>query len=295
MADYELCCCTTADLDRDYIERVGLHAVDFNYELDGVPMKDDLWQTMAPAQLYRRMLDGAEAKTSQVSVGEYLAFWEPMLDAGKDIVQVSLSSGISGTYVSACAAADQARERWPERRIWVVDSLCASGGYGMLAARMAQLRSEGMGASELVAWAEANRERVQHWFFSSDLTFFVRGGRISRAAGLIGGALNICPVMDVAPDGSLAVVDKVRTQRKAKRRVVERMRELSDGGDGYAGDVFMTHSDCLADAEALTAMIREAFPDVGDVRISDIGAAIGVHTGPGTVATFFWGKPGGRV
>ena len=258
-------------------------------------MKDDLWQTMTPAELYRRMLDGAEAKTSQVNVGEYLAFWEPMLDAGKDVVQVSLSSGISGTYTSACAAADQARERWPERRVWVVDSLCASGGYGMLAARMAQLRSEGMGASELVAWAEANRERVQHWFFSSDLTFFIRGGRISRAAGLIGGALNICPVMDVAPDGSLAVVDKVRTKRKAMRRVVDRIRELSDGGDGYAGDVFMTHSDCLADAEALATMIRKAFPGVGDVRISDIGATIGVHTGPGTVATFFWGKPGGRV
>lgn len=140
-----------------------------------------------------------------------------------------------------------------------------------------------------------HRECVQHWFFSSDLTFFVRGGRISRAAGLIGGALNICPVMDVAPDGSLAVVDKVRTKRKAMRRVVERMRELSDGGSDYAGDVFMTHSDCLADAEALTAMIREAFPGVGDVRISNIGATIGVHTGPGTVATFFWGKPGGRV
>ena len=136
---------------------------------------------------------------------------------------------------------------------------------------------------------------MQHWFFSSDLTFFVRGGRISKVAGVAGGLLRICPVMDVAPDGSLAVIEKIRTKAKAERRVVELMRESAFGGEGYAGRVFLCNSECADDARDVAAMVEQAFPQMdGTPKVFDIGATIGCHTGPGTVAMFFWGDAAGR-
>lgn len=291
MADYVLSCCSTCDMSEEWHARRDVLCVYFNYELDGVPCKDDYGRTHAPADLYARMLDGAEAKTSQVSVGEYMDAWRPLLADGKDILHVTLSSGISGTYFSACTARDQLTAEFPERTVIVVDSLAASSGYGLLVDRMADLRDEGMGIREVAAWAEEHKLEVQHWFFSTDLTFFIRGGRISKAAGFFGGLLNICPVMDVAPDGTLAVREKIRTKRKAIKRVVELMGQRAQGGAGYAGKVFICNSECLADAKAVGTLIEEQFPQMdGSVEYFPIGATIGTHTGPGTVATFFWGE-----
>ena len=157
--------------------------------------------------------------------------------------------------------------------------------------KMADLRDEGMGIDELAAWTEEHKREVQHWFFSSDLTFFVRGGRISKAAGLVGGMLKICPVMDVEPDGSLAVKEKIRTKAKAVNRVVEKMEELAEGGLDYSGKCFISQSECIDDAQEVARRIEAKFPKLnGKVEIFPIGATIGVHTGPGTVALFFWGE-----
>lgn len=291
MPSYVLSCCSTADLTHDWLERRNINYLEFNYFLDGVPCKDDFGATNSPAELYAKMLAGADAKTSQISAGDYLASFEQSLAAGLDVVHVTLSSGISGTYNSACAARDQLAEKYPDRHVYVVDSLAASSGYGLLMDRLADLRDEGMSAPELVAWAEEHKGEVQHWFFSSDLTFFIRGGRISKAAGLVGGMLKICPVMDVAPDGSLAVKEKIRTKTKAERRVIEKMVELAEGGLDYSGKCFISHSECPEDAREVARMVEETFPKLdGKVEVFDIGATIGVHTGPGTVALFFWGQ-----
>lgn len=291
MPGYVLSCCSTADLTHDWLERRNINYLEFNYFLDGVPCKDDFGATNSPADLYAKMLAGADAKTSQISAGDYLASFEQSLSAGLDVVHVTLSSGISGTYNSACAARDQLAEKYPDRHVYVVDSLAASSGYGLLMDRLADLRDEGMSAVELVAWAEEHKGEVQHWFFSSDLTFFIRGGRISKAAGLVGGMLKICPVMDVAPDGSLAVKEKIRTKAKAEKRVIEKMVELAEGGRDYSGKCFISQSECLEDAREVARMVEETFPKLdGKVEVFDIGATIGVHTGPGTVALFFWGQ-----
>ena len=206
------------------------------------------------------MLAGADAKTSQISAGDYMAHFEQFLAAGQDVVHVTLSSGISGTFNSACAARDQLAEKYPDRHVYVVDSLAASSGYGLLMDKLAELRDAGMGAAELAAWAEEHKNEVQHWFFSSDLTFFIRGGRISKAAGLVGGMLKICPVMDVAPDGSLAVKEKIRTKAKAINRVVEKMEELAEGGLDYSGKCYISQSECKADALEVAARVEERFP-----------------------------------
>lgn len=292
MPGYVLSCCSTADVTRDWLESREIAYIYFNYYLDGKVCKDDFGVTNPPAQLYSKMLAGADAKTSQISAGDYMSHFEKYLAQGLDVVHLTLSSGISGTYNSACAARDQLAERYPDRRVYVVDSLAASSGYGLLMDRLAELRDAGMGAAELAAWAEEHKREVQHWFFSSDLTFFIRGGRISKAAGLVGGMLKICPVMDVAPDGSLAVKEKIRTKAKAEKRVVEKMEELAEGGLDYSGKCYISQSECLSDARDVAALVEQRFPKLnGKVEIFPIGATIGVHTGPGTVALFFWGKP----
>ncbi|MCR8908098.1 DegV family protein [Thermophilibacter sp. ET337] len=291
MPGYVLSCCSTADVTRDWLEARDIKYLFFNYYLDGKVCKDDFGATNPPAQLYAKMLAGADAKTSQISAGDYMAHFEPFLAAGQDVVHVTLSSGISGTFNSACAARDQLAEKYPGRRVFVVDSLAASSGYGLLMDKLAELRDSGMGAAELAAWAEEHKSEVQHWFFSSDLTFFIRGGRISKAAGLVGGMLKICPVMDVAPDGSLAVKEKIRTKAKAEKRVVEKMEELAEDGLDYSGKCYISQSECKADALEVAARVEERFPKLdGKVEVFPIGATIGVHTGPGTVALFFWGK-----
>lgn len=291
MPGYVLSCCSTADVTRDWLEARDIKYLFFNYYLDGKVCKDDFGATNPPAQLYAKMLAGADAKTSQISAGDYMAHFEPYLAAGQDVVHVTLSSGISGTFNSACAARDQLAEKYPDRHVYVVDSLAASSGYGLLMDKLAELRDAGMGAAELAAWADEHKSEVQHWFFSSDLTFFIRGGRISKAAGLVGGMLKICPVMDVAPDGSLAVREKIRTKAKAINRVVEKMEELAEGGLDYSGKCYISQSECKADALEVAARVEERFPKLdGKVEVFPIGATIGVHTGPGTVALFFWGK-----
>ena len=291
MPGYVLSCCSTADVTREWLENRDIAYLYFNYFLNGEMCKDDFGATNPPAQLYAKMLAGADAKTSQISAGDYMEHFEKYLAQGKDVLHVTLSTGISGTFNSACAARDQLAEKYPDRKVYVVDSLAASSGYGLLMDRLAELRDGGMGAAELAAWAEDHKHEVQHWFFSSDLTFFVRGGRISKAAGLVGGMLKICPVMDVEPDGSLAVKEKIRTKAKAINRVVEKMEELAEDGLDYSGTCYISQSECLADAQEVAARIEERFPKLnGKVEIFPIGATIGVHTGPGTVALFFWGQ-----
>ena len=291
MSDYVLSCCSTADLTREWLERRNISYVYFNYQLDGVPCKDDFGQTNAPHELYTKMLAGADAKTSMVSIGEYSEYFEPFLKEGRDVLHVTLSSGISATVDSARAAAAKLAEQYPGRTVRIVDSLCASSGYGFLMDKLADLRDEGLSLDELADWAEAHRLNVHHWFFSTDLTFFVRGGRVSKASGFFGGLLKICPVMTVERDGSLGVREKIRTKSKAISRDIEIMKERAKDGLDYAGKVFISQSDCLEDAQELARRVEETFPKMdGKVEIFPIGATIGVHTGPGTVALFYWGS-----
>ena len=291
MSDYVLSCCSTADLSKEHFERIGVHYICFHYILDGTDFPDDLGQTISFPDFYKAMENGADTSTSQVSISEYLDSFTPILEQGKDILHVSLSTGISGTYNSAVAAADIARERYPDRKIYVVDSLGASSGFGLLMDKLAELRDEGMSIEQVRDWAEENKLRVHHWFFSSDLTFFIKGGRISKAAGIFGGLLNICPLMNVDHLGRLVPREKVRTKKKVIRSIVDHMEKYADGGLDYSGKCFISNSACEEDAKEVARLVEERFPKLnGKVLINSIGTTIGSHTGPGTVALFFWGK-----
>ncbi|MCR5370244.1 MAG: DegV family protein [Clostridium sp.] len=293
MRKYVISCCTPVDLNRETLERHNIRYVYFHFSLGNDFYDDDFGETVPPAEMYRRMLAGEESKTSQVSVGEYTEFFRTFLEEGKDIIHISLSSGISGTYNSAVIAAEDLRAKYPERKIYVIDSLQASAGYGMFVLKAAELRDAGLDAEEVAGWLEKHKPEEESWFFSTDLTFFIRGGRISRTAGMIGSVLGICPFMRVNKEGKLEVVEKVRTKKRVYRRVADQMEKLAAGGREYSGPVFISNSECPEDAKAVASIIEERFPGTkGKIHISSIGSTIGAHTGPGTVATFFWGTPG---
>ncbi|WP_028264512.1 DegV family protein [Atopobium fossor] len=291
MSNFIISCCSTADVSEEFLASHSIPYINFNYMLDGTWYKDDFGKSHTPRSMYAKMLAGAEATTSQISVGDYVDFLRPFLAGGNDVLHITLSSGISGTYQSALNAASMLKEEFPNQKLYIVDSICASAGYGLLVSKLANLRDEGVSIDEARTWAEAHKREVQSWFFSTDLRFFVKGGRISKTAGMVGGMLHICPIMHIAPDGSLAVKEKVRTKKRAINRVASLMEETCQNGLNYDGELFISHADCLEDARAVAKLLAQTFPKAQPAQIFNIGATIGVHTGPGTVATFWWGMP----
>lgn len=291
MSDYVISCCSTADLSKEHFEKIDVHYCCFHYEMDGVQYSDDLGQSMDFDVFYQRMTDGAMTKTSQINADEYEEYFTQFLSQGKDIIHLTLSSGISGTFNSANLAKALLEDKYPDRKIYVIDSLAASSGYGLLIDHLAGMRDSGATIDELAAWVEEHKLNLNHWFFSSDLTFFIRGGRISKAAGAVGTVLNICPLMNVDFEGRLIPRYKIRTKKKVIQAIVDKMAEQAEGGTDYNGKCFISHSACEEDAKAVAALVEERFPNLnGRVLINSIGTTIGSHTGPGTVALFFWGQ-----
>ena len=291
MSDYVISCCSTADLSKEHFEKIDVHYCCFHYEMDGVQYLDDLGQSIDFDVFYQRMTDGAMTKTSQINADEYEEYFAQFLSQGKDILHLTLSSGISGTINSANLAKALLEDKYPDRKIYVIDSLAASSGYGLLVDHLAGMRDSGATIDELAAWVEEHKLNLNHWFFSSDLTFFIRGGRISKAAGAVGTVLNICPLMNVDFEGRLIPRYKIRTKKKVIQAIVDKMAEQAEGGTDYSGKCFISHSACEEDAKAVAALVEERFPNLnGHVLINSIGTTIGSHTGPGTVALFFWGQ-----
>ena len=290
MSEYILSCCSTADLKKEHFEARDIKYIYSHYQMDDVPYPDDLGQTMPFDKFYQAMRDGADTKTSQINADEFEEYFEPFLKEGKDILHVCLSSGITGVVNSANIAKSILEEKYPARTIYIVDSLTASSGYGHLVDTMADLRDGGMGVDDLYKWAEEHKLNVQTWFFTSDLTFFVKGGRVSRTSGFVGNMLNICPLLNMDVEGHLIPRFKIRTKRKVIEAIVKQMEEHADEGLDYSGKVYLSNSDCYDDAKAVADLIESKFPKLAQKPlINDIGTTIGSHTGPGTVALFFWG------
>lgn len=291
MENFILSCCSTADLSKEHFEKRNINYVCFHYYLDEAYYSDDLGQSMSFADFYKAMENGAMTKTSQVNVAEYEEYFEPFLKEGKDILHLTLSSGISGAYNSAMIAKNMLEEKYPDRKIYVVDSVCAACGYGLLMDTLADMRDAGKSIDELHDWAEENKNKLHHWFTATDLTYLIRGGRVSKASGFVGTMLNICPLMTVAPDGTLKPVQKVRTKKKVLEALANKMEENAENGTAYGGKCFVGHSACEEDAKVVIAHIEDRFPQLkGKVLLGNIGTVIGSHTGPGTVVITFWGK-----
>lgn len=295
MSEFILSCCSTADMPLEFFQTRNVQLICFHFTMDGTEYADDLGQSIPFDEFYQRIADGAEPTTSQVNVQQYIEFFEPFLKEGKDILHIVFSSGLSGSYNSACIARDTLSEQYPDNKIYLVDSLAASSGYGLLVDTAANMRDSGKTAEEIVAWLEENKLNLHHWFFSTDLTSYIRGGRVSPVAGFFGTMLKICPLLNVNDEGKLIPRTKCRGKAKAIDEIVAQMVAHAEGGLEYSGKCFISNSACLADAEAVASRVEETFKNLnGKVMINNIGTVIGSHTGPGTVALFFYGDKRGE-
>ena len=291
MGDYILSCCSTADLSAEHLAARNISYICFHFQIDGKYYPDDLGKSVPFDLFYKKMEEGSETKTSQVNVDEYLQYFSAFLDDGKDILHISLSSGLSGSFNSATIARDILKERYPGRNIYIVDSLGASSGYGLFMDKLADLRDGGMPIDKLYTWANDNRLYLHHWFFSTDLKYYVKGGRISKTAGMVGTLLGICPLLNMDDLGRLIPRDKIRSKKRVINEIVNRMEQFATGGLDYSGKCYISQSSCYGDARTVADLVEQRFKKLnGRVVINDIGTTIGSHTGPGTIALFFWGS-----
>ena len=237
--------------------------------------------------MYAGLRAGEAASTAAANPQQWEEALEPVLSSGEDALILAFSSGLSTTYQSACIAADEMKERFPERKILVVDSLCASLGQGLLAYYAARKRDEGLGLEELKAWLEDNKLHLCHWFTVNDLMYLKRGGRINAATAIMGTMLSIKPILHVDNEGHLVSVGKARGRKASIAALADKAAELGQGYDNSL--MFISHGDCREDAEALAELVKERC-GAKEVYINYVGAVIGSHSGPGTLALFFLGQ-----
>ena len=285
-----LSCCSTVDLPYSYMQSRDIPVLFYTYVVDGQEYVDDMGcDPEALPRFYRFLEAGKLPQTSQINVGTYLDFFEAQLEKG-DLLHIAFTSGQSGSVHNAVAAAKLLQEKYPDKKLVVIDSLCSSSGYGLLVDEAADLRDAGRSLEETAQWVLANRNKVHHQFFSSDMTQFRRTGRVSGAAAMVATVLNICPIMRLNDEGRIIAYDKVRGKKKAVAVTVENMLQHAQNGADYAGRCYICNSDCPEDAKLLTDAIGEKFPNLrGKIVQCDIGTIIGSHAGKGTVAVFFMG------
>ncbi len=289
MEKYLLSCGSAVDLTLEHLKNKGIHWIPFVYYMDDVEYEDDLGKTISYKDFYKKIKNGVITRTSQINQMKFIEVYKKYFEEGMDVVCVCLSSGISGTYNSALAAKKELEEMYPGRKMHVIDSLAASSGYGLFVDVLADLKSEGMSAEELVENAERIKLNIQHLFFSTDFTSYVRGGRVSKTMGIVGTILKICPILHVDKEGKLVSYKKIRTKKKAILQIVEEMKLLINDTQ-YNGKCFISHSNCEEDAIQIKNQVELSFPNLKNkVKVFSIGTIIGSHSGPGTCALFFVG------
>ena len=285
-----LSCESTVDLPFSYIDSRNIPVLFYMYLVDGQEYVDDMGRDPdALSRFYRFLSEGKLPTTSQINVQTYVDFFESLLPKG-DVLHIAFGSGMTNSVTNAIQAAELLRERYPERRLLVLDSLCSSSGYGLLVDVAADMRDSGKSMDDVSQWVRENCNTVHHQFYSVDLQYFRRSGRVSGAAATVAAILNICPIMRLNNEGRIIAYDKVRGRKNATKRTVDTMEAHAQGGRDYSGKCFICHSNSLADAQQTKLAVQERFPKIsGDIRICDIGTIIASHCGPGTVAVFFFG------
>jgi len=289
MADYILSCDTAADMQFSRYEELGLLVKKLHYEIDGKRYEENP-AVFDPKEFYAAVDAAKEVRTGGATVEEYLKYFEELLKSGQGIIHVALSSALSEQYSKASGAAVILKMVHPELRIRVIDSLCASGGEALLLKKAAQLRDDGYSMDELAEWIEANKLRVNHLFYVTDLSQLIRMNRVTEAQKAVADRLGIYPVLRVNSWGEIVPRKSVRGEERAIKKVVSYMRRLAERGTRYDGEIIITNSDCAENANRLRDAVQKSFSSVTDICIDSIGAAIGLHTGRECVALFFWGK-----
>lgn len=282
---YQIITDSCCDFTKEMYDKLGLAAAPLMVNFRGQTYPDRNDDSLK--DMYAGLRAGEVATTSAANPEQWQELMEPFLQKGEDLLVIAFSSGLSTTYQSACMAAQELRDSYPERTISVVDSLCASLGQGLLAYYACKKRDEGLTIQELTQWLLDNRLHLCHWFTVDDLMYLKRGGRISAATAIMGTMLSIKPVLHVDDEGHLVNVGKARGRKSSIQAMAKKVGEL---GVGYDNSVmFISHGDCPEDAEYLAGLLKERY-GAKEVYINYVGAVIGSHSGPGTLALFFMGQ-----
>lgn len=285
MYNFDIYTDSSCDLEKEMVEKYDLKVMQLEVTInDGEPI---LNCDIEAKDLYDKLRDGAMAKTNAVTPGYFEAHMRKSLEEGKDILYIGFTSGLSVTYNNAAMIISELQDEFPERSIKPIDTLCASVGQGLLVHYAAVKREEGIGLEEVFQQLMTMKDKIHHQVTVDDLFFLKRGGRVSATAAVAGSILSLKPMIDVNSEGKLDTLGTVRGRKAAMRELVAKMKETAD--IEAWNQVFISHGDCLADAERVRDMVLEAFPNA-QVNISYVGAVIGAHTGPGVIALCYLGN-----
>lgn len=288
MRTYKIITDSTCDLPSTVIKELDVHVIPMEYILDGVSHFQDLEdEGEKTASFYGSLREGKVSSTSMINTARFMGVFEPYLKAGQDILHVSFSSALSGSYNASRMAAEELKELYPERQILVLDSIAASIGQGLLVYHAVLKKRQGLSLEELYEWLEENKKKICHWFTVEDLMHLKRGGRISALSANIGTALNIKPILSVNMEGKLVNLGKVMGRKKSLSELIVKMNSCAGTADNQV--VIIGHGDSLKDAEFLSTKLKNEL-HVKEVIMTQIGPIIGSHTGPGMIGLTFVGE-----
>ncbi len=286
MQDYIIATSSTSDLPRTWLEAHNVPFISYTYTIGDQLFEDDCREE-SRAAVYAGMRKGDRLKTSMINEYAYCDFFTSLLETGKDVIFLDMSQKMSVSFEKAQIGAEMARKDFPEQKLYVMDTLCISGGLGLLVDNMVRLKESGADYDAVIAWGEENKLKIAHRFTVDDLDYLKAGGRVSNAAALVGGMLSIKPVLYVPDRGTLDVAKKVRGRKAALNEIVDGVKRDLTGTDTKGKEFHILQADCVADAEHVKAEIKAAFPDVGEITITSLGVVIGAHCGPGLLTVFY--------
>ena len=287
MSDYIIATSSTSDLPRTWLEAHGIPFIPYTYTVGEKLCEDDCREESREA-VYRGMRAGDLLKTSMINEFVYYDFFKSLLDTGKDVIFLDMSREMSVSFVNATRAAEQIRPEYPERRLYVMDTYCISGGLGMLVESMVERQEAGASFDEVVAWGEANKLKIAHRFTVDDLKYLKAGGRVSNASALVGSLLSIKPVLYVPDRGTLDVVKKARGRKAALKSIIDGIVHDLSRVDPAGAKIHILHADCRADAELVRDEVKKVYPQLGEITITSLGVVIGAHCGRGLLTAFYF-------
>lgn len=287
MSDYIIATSSTSDLPRTWLEEHNIPFIAYSYTVNDEPREDDCREETRAA-VYAGMRRGDKLHTSMINEFVYYDFLKTFLDEGKDVIFLDMSQKMSVSFVNANKAADKLRAEFPERKLYVMDTLCISGGLGLLVETMVKRMEAGMSYDEVIKWGEENKLKIAHRFTVDDLNYLKAGGRVSNASALVGSLLSVKPVLYVPDGGTLDVAKKVRGRKAALAEILRGITDDLKQVDTKGLEMHILHADCLKDAEHVRDEVRTAFPDIGEITISNLGVVIGAHCGPGLLTVFYF-------
>ena len=286
MPDYIIATSSTADLPRTWLDQHGIPFIPYSFTVNDEVQEDDCREE-SRAAMYAKMRDGALLKTSMINEFTYSEFFRKLLDTGKNVIFLDMSREMSASYQNSMSAAEAVRPLYPDQELYIMDTRCISGGLGTLVVNMVRRMEDGESYRDVIAWGEENKLRIAHRFTVDDLKYLKMGGRVSNASALVGSLLGIKPVLYVPDRGTLDVVKKARGRKAALKSIRDGILNDFSKSDPAGTEVHILHADCLADAEYIRDEIKSAYPQVGEITITQLGVDIGAHCGPGLQTVFY--------